>query len=234
MKHLTAILCQERFEDLLFLAIAFVAFYGLARLGESIQTSQAASLNTLFMDNIIIHDDSNPPCILIYLLLVKIRNSAFPDILIIHQSFDNLSLFKIILNYISYRISLHLTHDSGYLFCHKDGSLATKRWFLNKLNSLFPEKHLAGHGFRAGGTTELILRGLLPHIVQMIGRWSSDTFEEYIRRHPLVMNAYLASSYNYSSRGSVPTHHLIRSCSAHELFIWIIQANWIIILFAYI
>ena len=90
-----------------------------------------------------------------------------------------------------------------YLFCHKDGSLANKQWFLKRLNELFPNKHLTGHGFRAGGTTELILRGLPPHIIQMIGRWTSNTFEEYIRKHPLVMNAYLTNSYNLKLNGSV-------------------------------
>ena len=197
LQQLSNTLSYNIYDNLLFLAIAFSSFYGLARLGELIQSNSSSAVNTLYIDNITIHTDSNPPCILIYLPIAKTRNSAFPDVLIIHKSFDELCPFRILLLYLKARLSLNLTHDPKYLFCHADGSLATKQWFLNKLNAISMH-HLTGHGFRAGGTTELICRGLPPYIVQMIGRWSSDAFEEYIRRHPLVMNAYLAFSYNYS------------------------------------
>jgi len=181
LQHMISILNQQQYEDLLFLAIAFSAFYGLARLGELIQANSFVTANTLFIDNVKIYPDSTPPCILISLPLAKTRNTAYSDTLIIHQSSDNLCPMKILLSYLKVRLALNLTQDMRYLFCHIDGTLANKHWFLKKLNELFSNKHLVGHGFRAGGTTELILRGLPPHIVQMTGRWTSNTFEEYIR-----------------------------------------------------
>ena len=196
--HLNTISTYELpddFDTLLFRAVAFAAFYGLAWLGELIQSSLNPSYNTLYIKNLSAHSEANPPCILIQLPMAKTRNSAFPDILVLHQSFDDLCPIRVLSSYIKARLALNLKTDPQYLFVHKDGSLAHKRWFLQKLNTIFPQKHLSGHGFRAGGTTELILRGLPPYIVQLAGRWSSDTFEEYIRRHPLVMNAYIASTY---------------------------------------
>ena len=193
----------DEFETLLFRAIAFIAFYGLARLGELVQSSSNPTNNTLYIDNIAIHSDANPPCVLIQLPIAKTRNSAFPDILVIHQTFDELCPTRIISTYIKARLSLNLNADQRYLFSHKDGSLANKRWFLQKLNEIFPQKRLSGHGFRAGGTTELILRGLPPHIVQLAGRWSSDTFEEYIRRHPLVLNAHITALYRNTNPGNI-------------------------------
>ena len=190
----------DEFETLLFRTIAFIAFYGLARLGELIQSSSTPTYNTLYIKNISIHSDGNPPCILIHLPIAKTRNSAFPDILVIHQTFDDLCPTQIISSYVKARLSLNLKTDPQYLFAHKDSSLVNKRWFLQRLNQVFPQKHLSGHGFRAGGTTELILRGLPPYIVQLAGRWSSDTFEEYIRRHPLVLNAYVAATYREANR----------------------------------
>ncbi|CAG8759012.1 12642_t:CDS:2, partial [Ambispora leptoticha] len=65
-----------------------------------------------------------------------------------------------------------------------DGSLATKHWFIKKLKSLLPRKNIAGHSFRAGSTTELVVRGVELALVQKIGRWSSDAFHKYIRAHP--------------------------------------------------
>jgi hypothetical protein len=185
----------DEFETLLFRAIAFIAFYGLARLGELIQSPSNPTYNTLYIKNVAIHSDANPPCILIQLPIAKTRNSAFPDILVIHQTFDDLCPTQIISSYIKARLAINPKADSQYLFSHRDGSLVNKRWFLQRLNEVFPHKRLSGHGFRAGGTTELILRGLPPYIVQLAGRWSSDTFEEYIRRHPLVLNAYVAATY---------------------------------------
>ena len=139
---------------------------------------------------------------LIQLPLSKTRNSAFPDILVIHQTYDELCPTRIISTYIKARLSLNLTADQQYLFLHSDSSLTNKRWFLQRLNKIFSQKHLSGHRFRAGGTTELILRGLPPHIVQLAGRWSSDTFEEYIRCHPLVLNAHVAALYQNANASS--------------------------------
>ena len=77
---------------------------------------------------------------------------------------------KILLSYLKIRLALNFIQDMRYLFCQIDGTLANKHWFLKKLNELFPNNHLAGYGFKVGGTTELILRGLPLHIVQMTGR----------------------------------------------------------------
>ena len=192
----------DELETLLFRAIAFIAFYDLAHLEELIQPSSNPTHNTLYINNIAIHSEANPPCVLIQLPMAKTRNSAFPDILVIHQTFDDLCLIKIISSYIKARLALNLRTDPQYLFSYKDGSLANKRWFLQKLNEIFPHKHLSGHGFRVGGITELILRGLPPYIVQLAGRWSSDTFEEYIRRHPLVLNAYVVATYQSTNPNS--------------------------------
>lgn len=189
----------DDFDTLLFRAIAFAAFYGLARLGELIQASSNPTPNTLYLKNITIQSEANPPCILIHLPIAKTRNSAFPDILVVHKSFDDICPVQVISTYMKARLATNLRNDAQFLFAHKDGSLVNKRWFLHKLNTMFPQKHLSGHGFRAGGTTELIQRGLPPHMVQLAGRWSSDTFEEYIRRHPLVLNAYMASTYRTAS-----------------------------------
>ena len=81
---------SDEFDTVLFQAIAFSAFYGLARLGELVQSSSNPTYNTLYIKNIAIHSEANPPCVLIQLPIAKTRNSAFPDILIIHQTFDNL------------------------------------------------------------------------------------------------------------------------------------------------
>ena len=117
----------DKFETLLFKAITFIVFYGLTHLGELVQSSSAPSYNTLYVKNIAIHSDANPPCMLIQLPLSKTRNSTFPDILVIHQTYDELCPTQIISTYIKARLSLNLTVDQQYLFSHSDSSLTNKR-----------------------------------------------------------------------------------------------------------
>ena len=44
---------------------------------------------------------------------------------------------------------------------------------------------------RASGATSLAAADVPPAKIQAIGRWKSDTFERYIRRHPTLLQAVL-------------------------------------------
>lgn len=77
---------------------------------------------------------------------------------------------------------------SSHLFSYRDakGALTplTKRKFLAHCNAVWSQHGfpcISGHSFRIGGTTELLLRGVPPHIVKTLGRWSSDAFLRYWR-----------------------------------------------------
>lgn len=82
------------------------------------------------------------------------------------------------------------------LFCydttggHKN---MTKRKFLARCNSVwsrFGHPHFSGHCFRIGGTTELLLRGVPPDVVRLMGRWSSDSFLRYWRELDSIAPLY--------------------------------------------
>lgn len=72
------------------------------------------------------------------------------------------------------------------LFCYSiasGGRLAlTRRKFMKRCNEIWGRFGLprsTGHSFRIGGTTELLLAGVPPDVVRMMGRWSSDAFLRY-------------------------------------------------------
>ncbi|KAL1948033.1 hypothetical protein VTO73DRAFT_12108 [Trametes versicolor] len=48
-----------------------------------------------------------------------------------------------------------------------------------------------GHSLRIGGTLEYLLRGLSFETVKAIGRWKSDAFTLYLRKHAQVLAPYL-------------------------------------------
>lgn len=50
---------------------------------------------------------------------------------------------------------------------------------------------LKAHGLRIGGTLEYLLRGVPFENVKTMGRWSSDAFVGYLRKHALVMAPFL-------------------------------------------
>jgi hypothetical protein len=49
----------------------------------------------------------------------------------------------------------------------------------------------SAHAFRIGGTTEYLLRGMSVEVVRLLGRWASDAFKRYIRKHAEIMAPYL-------------------------------------------
>ncbi len=72
-------------------------------------------------------------------------------------------------------------------------SCLTKRRFLVICNEVWKEAGIpntTGHSFRIGGTTELLIRGVAPAIVQVMGRWSSDSFLKYWRNLDEIIPAH--------------------------------------------
>ncbi|KIK33357.1 hypothetical protein CY34DRAFT_18423 [Suillus luteus UH-Slu-Lm8-n1] len=54
--------------------------------------------------------------------------------------------------------------------------------------------NLKGHGLCIGGTLEYLLRGVPFDVVKSIGRWSSESFTIYLRKHALILAPYLQGS----------------------------------------
>lgn len=75
---------------------------------------------------------------------------------------------------------------SSHLFTYSMGGgrtvSLTKHKFLLLCNSVWGSQGLpriTGHCFHIGGTTELLLHNVPPHIVKVMGQWSSDSFLRY-------------------------------------------------------
>jgi hypothetical protein len=79
------------------------------------------------------------------------------------------------------------------LWLKQDGSIPTRAWFLHRFRRHF-SGNVGGHSLRAGGATALAEAGIPPHMIQAIGRWSSEAFQIYIRQHPVVLAAHLYGS----------------------------------------
>jgi hypothetical protein len=86
----------------------------------------------------------------------------------------------------------HLYPFHPELWLRANGTVPTRRWFIRRLHSHFPD-NVGGHSLRAGGATAYAEAGVPPHLIQAIGRWSSMAFQLYIRHHPVLLAALLFS-----------------------------------------
>jgi hypothetical protein len=95
------------------------------------------------------------------------------------------------------------------LWLRESGSPPTRNWYIQRLRRHFSEDY-AGHSLRSGGATTLALANVPAERIQLAGRWSSDTFQIYIRKHPVLLNAIVSGKASFdrqqdTKRGASPS-----------------------------
>lgn len=110
-------------------------------------------------------------------------------------------------------IRVNNPHKNAHLFSfkHENGLRPmTRSIFLTKINNIVTEKGLArltGHGIRVGSTLEYLLRGIPFDVVKAKGRWQSEAFRGYLRKHAQIMAPYMQAdpkSYENFVRYAMP------------------------------
>ena len=84
----------------------------------------------------------------------------------------------------------HLFRARPELWLRADGTIPTRAWFINHLCRFFPTS-IARQSMRAGGATALAEAGVVPNLIQAAGRWTSETFNHYVRKNPFLFEALL-------------------------------------------
>ena len=76
------------------------------------------------------------------------------------------------------------------LWLRADGSRPSRSFFMRRMRMFFADD-IGGQSMRAGGATSLAENGVPPHLIQAIGRWASPTFQIYIRKNAVLLQALL-------------------------------------------
>ncbi|KDR79786.1 hypothetical protein GALMADRAFT_61709 [Galerina marginata CBS 339.88] len=76
------------------------------------------------------------------------------------------------------------------LWLTSSGEVPTRSFFIQHLRTFF-DKDVAGQSMRASGATSLAENGTPPSVIQAIGRWASDTFQIYVSKSPVLIQALL-------------------------------------------
>jgi len=180
--------------DLLFATMVFTGFHGLLRLGEM-----------SFPDDPNIRDwrkvTRRSSLILAQneysFTLSSHKADRFFEgnkVLIRAFQFSSINPVPVFLRYLLSRDRLFPA--SSPLWLTEQGSVPTRSFFMSRFRVLFP-KIMAGASMRAGGATYLAQLGTPSSIIRAMGRWSSETWEVYIRLHPTLLQNLL----------HVPHHH---------------------------
>ena len=84
----------------------------------------------------------------------------------------------------------HLFPYASPLWLTSSAVVPTRGFFIRRLH-LFFDRGVAGQSMRAGGATSLAEHTVSPTLIQAMGRWSSEAFKIYVRKHPVLLHALI-------------------------------------------
>jgi hypothetical protein len=174
-------------DNLLFRAQLLTGFYGLLRLGELVFPDKLVLRNYRKISlRHTVHRLANQ---FSFFLPSHKGDRTFEGNTIIIQKLGTLSdPYKPFVAYLTSRDTFFPLNPELWLTSR--GTVPTRHWFMSRLRTFLPTK-FAGHSMRAGGATSLAEAGANVSTIQAVGRWSSDAFQIYIRKNPVVLHALL-------------------------------------------
>jgi hypothetical protein len=184
-----ALTAVSSYDDILFATLLLTGFHGLLRLGElttSTSTSKKNWRKTSLRNSVSFPDNLSYS----FVLTTHKADSTFEGNLILIRSLvDQLDPCPTFKRYLALRDAAFPLNPELWLM--SSGKRPNRAWFIRRLHSFFPDHLIAGQSMRAGGATCLATTGALPAIIQAAGRWSSNTFQAYIRKNPFLLHAIL-------------------------------------------
>lgn len=191
-------------DDKLLLAAIMVGFHGLLRVSELTQPSVKAHRDPrkLMLRHTVEETASH-----ITLVLPGHKADQFlaGHNIILQRLDDFMDPSAPFLNYLSSRDKLFPLHP--HLWLRQDGSVPTFTWMVNRIKSLF-EGDVGGSSIRSGGATHLAICGASHQTIQAVGRWSSEAYRVYLRKHPIVVQSAIWSRPVLSATPHLPQHPL--------------------------
>lgn len=182
-------------------AVASVAFWGQCRLGELLPSSPSKFDASKFPSRASTNFRANRAAI--HLPWTK-TNKSFGVSIPLPAQFGVSNPATALRNH----MAVNSLHSSTPLFCYSHGGTAKmlhKALFMERCNAVWVSigsSRLTGHSFRIGGTTELLLAGVDPDVVKVMGRWSSDAFLRYWRSVSDIVAIHASFVYPDTARGA--------------------------------
>jgi integrase len=115
------------------------------------------------------------------------------------------------------RINTPSNSDHLFAYRHKDRLRPlTKNAFIKRIAIAAKAaglEPLQGHGIRIGATLHYLLRGVPMEAMKVMGRWGSEAFLRYLRKHAQILTPYIQANpevHHTFSRFILPTQAILR------------------------
>ena len=177
-----------------------IAVFGMLRCGKFTNNSNTLSIKTLRIHNAeFISNNTGSHLLRIFIPISK--TDLFREGIHIHLpcfcDLYNICPVHEMKTMLEMRKSLKLTMGPfSALFLFENNIILQRKHVTNLLNQLnisqvFGQHKLTGHSFRRGGATALANNGTPDCIIQMLGRWKSDSYKKYIGSNPSQICEYI-------------------------------------------
>ena len=169
------------YETIMFTTVFTTAFFGLFRVSEvsTVLPVGRRRQHTVRVNDVMIYPDKST------IILRSSKTGQKPYLVELMQRSDNLCPVQAMVNYLALR-----PRSTGPLFVHIDGKPLMDDRFRTVIQKIFQHYRLpldlyTGHGFHIGGPMFLFDQGLTNEEIKKHGRWSSNTFIQYLRPVPV-------------------------------------------------
>ena len=176
-------------DSLMVWAAMTLAFFGFLRIGELTCDSHFNPERHLTVSDLVFMPKSSPKYMLVRLKVSKTDPFRKGQTIVIGRANSNLCPISAMVTYLESRPPFP---NPGPLFTFQSGSFLTRGRFTSETRLLLSKGGLdssefAGHSFRIGAATTAASANLPPWLIKVLGQWSSDCFERYIKTPPSVL-----------------------------------------------
>ncbi|KAL3873589.1 hypothetical protein ACJMK2_036686 [Sinanodonta woodiana] len=179
----------SEYTKLLLQTACALAFYGFLRCGEfTICGTQFSTATNLCMSDIIFHMDKR----LFVLHLKASKTDVFRRG--VNVSINAMNRDVLVCPYRVMKNFHHIRTLAGAracdpLFLMDNGRALSRTFFITTVKAVlsrlgYDSQCYNGHSFRMGAATSAAKAGIPDHLIQTLGRWSSNTYCRYINVHP--------------------------------------------------
>ena len=164
-------------------AIAASAFFGFFRLGELLPDSISSynPVTNLSWGDVSVDSHTNPQMIQFHVKVSKCDQFGSGTNVVVGRTGTPLCPVAALTQYFEVR-----GDQPGAFFLDSSHKVITKPRFVTQIREILstiglPQHHFAGHSFRIGAATTAAAVGIEDSAIQMLGRWHSAAFIQYIR-----------------------------------------------------
>ena len=176
------------FDHIMFWAACTLAYFGFLRSSEFTTPNSSAFSSAVHvtLQDVAFDSHKDPSCVRVFIKASKTDPFRKGCYIHIGQGREPLCAIAALSKYLQCRGDVH-----GPLFVRRGGAPLSRAlltdWLRGIVTSAGLDGNYSSHSFRIGAATMAGKNGVPDHIIQSLGRWTSNAYQMYIRTAPEVL-----------------------------------------------